>query len=346
MKNFSILIIIFLSLIFISISVKSQDDLSDWESSTSEDATAPAKDFAPTQQAPTQQIVAPKVQDNKQIAPIQQVQVQPTNPPQQQAVPAQQVAPIQMVAVQQVAPIQKIQVQPTPAPKAAEAKEQPVKKESNRFHLFKKNEQIAELEEKQRKEKEELKEKIKKEKLEAIEKEKADKAELKKKQETEKANKKVLNDRVNEYKKTARNDIYERNKKIRETKYEKRLIEIITDENDPIYIKEAKILDSKTAFLKIRNVEHKYKLELLNQTPKIINSALIIWERKIPFTESLTIAKETRISKPIVPYEKRIVEYNDLNSKREGETYRVKIAKVIFEDGTQWKNPEYKEMKL
>ena len=66
---------------------------------------------------------------------------------------------------------------------------------------------------------------------------------------------------------------------------------------------------------------------------------LIIWERKIPFTETLTIQKETKISRPIVPYERRIVEYNDLDSKREGETYRVKIASVVFEDGTQWKNP-------
>ena len=64
----------------------------------------------------------------------------------------------------------------------------------------------------------------------------------------------------------------------------------------------------------------------------------------MPFTEGLTILKETKISKPIIPYEKRIVQYNDLDSKRQGEEYRVKVAKIVFEDGTQWKNPAYKEI--
>jgi len=87
------------------------------------------------------------------------------------------------------------------------------------------------------------------------------------------------------------------------------------------------------------NVELKFKLRLVNQTSKIIDSALIVWERQLPFTDKLTMIKETKISKPIVPYQKRTIEYNDLDSKREGETYKVKIAHIIFEDGTQWKNP-------
>ncbi len=252
-----------------------------------------------------------------------------------QTAPIQQVAPVQMVQVQQIAPIQKVQVQPSPTTEKTET-----------FFFFKKNKEITELEEKHTKEKKELKEKIKKEKEEQREKALAEKEELKKKQESEKVDKKSLTDKVNEYKQTANKEIYKRNRSIMKTRHSKRMVEIITNESDPLYIKEAKVLDSKTQFLKVRNVDYKYKLELLNQTPKIINSALIIWERKIPFTESLTIMKETKISKPIIPYEKRIVEYNDLNSKREGESYRVKIAKIIFEDGTQWKNPAYKEAKL
>ena len=55
---------------------------------------------------------------------------------------------------------------------------------------------------------------------------------------------------------------------------------------------------------------------------------------------------EIKIAKPIVPYEKRIFEHNEPNSRRDGETYKVKIAKIVFEDGTQWKNPAVKDSAL
>lgn len=131
----------------------------------------------------------------------------------------------------------------------------------------------------------------------------------------------------------------ELNKEIKKVKKVKRTVEVVTNENDPLYIFDASVLNAKTQFLGIKHVELKYKIVVHNQTPKIINSALIQWERKIPFGESQAILKETKISAPITPYEKRVIEYNDLDSTRQGELYKVKIANIIFEDGTQWKNP-------
>ena len=199
-------------------------------------------------------------------------------------------------------------------------------KKSRGFFLFRKKEGVklspeAELKEKQKKEKEELIKKLQteKEKEETL-KEKTSQEELKNKAQ-------------------AQEQIYKRNKEIKQARKKDRNVEVTTSENDPLYIQRADVLNTKTKFLKIKNVDLKYKLVLHNQTPKIINTALIIWERRIPFTESQTILKEVKISKPVIPYEKRVVEYNDLNSRREGETYKVKIAKVIFEDGTQWSNP-------
>ena len=294
-KNISILVLLLCILVlFTQNTVNSQDDLSGWDDTATEQA-------------------APEAAPAQQVAPIQKVEVEPPK------------------------------AEPKPEPKAEPVE---TKAEKRSFFFFKKNKEIAELEEKQRKEKKELKEKVKKDKIDQKEKAIAQKEELKKKRKVEETEKKSFTGKLNKYKQTARNEIYDRNKAIRKIRHSKKLIEIITSENDPLYIKKALVLDSKTNYLKIKDVEYKYKLELLNQTPKIINSALIIWERKTPFTESLTIMKETKISKPIVPYEKRIVEYNDLNSKREGESYRVKIAKILFEDGTQWKNPAYKEARL
>ncbi|MBI3590819.1 MAG: hypothetical protein HY094_05510 [Candidatus Melainabacteria bacterium] len=176
-----------------------------------------------------------------------------------------------------------------------------------------------------------------------IEKQKKELEDFKKKREEEKTKEKNIEKKTleettkNQF--IAKEEIDKRNKEIQKAKHTDKVVEVYTSEEDPLYILEAEVLDTKTKFLKLRNVDFKYKLRIQNQTPKIISSALIIWERKIPFTESLTINKETKISKPIIPYEKRLVEYNDIDSKRQGETYRVKIAKVTFEDGTQWKNP-------
>lgn len=200
----------------------------------------------------------------------------------------------------------------------------------------------ASLREKEKLERAELNLKERKERSALREKQKIEKNELKQKQEARTAEvKKIRNEKME-----AKGQINDRLEEIRKARWSKRSIEIITDENDPIYIVNADVIDGKTEFLKIKSVDYKYKLSLVNQTPKIINSVLIIWERKIPFTDTLTIAKRTRISRPIIPYEKRIVQYNDLNSKRDGETYRVKIAKVLFEDGTQWKNPLIKDNEL
>jgi len=96
---------------------------------------------------------------------------------------------------------------------------------------------------------------------------------------------------------------------------------------------------AKTNFLKITDIELNYKIKIVNQTPKIINVTSVVWERSEPFTDvPSTVLKETKISKPIIPYEERIIEYIEKDTFRNGETYRVKIVKVIFEDGTQWKN--------
>lgn len=214
--------------------------------------------------------------------------------------------------------------------------------EDMRELIDKGREERATLREKERFERAELLLKEKKERAILREKQRNEKKELKQKQEARTAEvKKIRNEKLE-----AKGQINDRLEEIRKARWSKRSIEIITDENDPIYIVNADVLEGKTEFLKIKNIDYKYKLVLVNQTPKIINSVLIIWERKIPFTETLTIAKKTKISRPMIPYEKRIVQYNDLNSKRDGEIYKVKIAKVLFEDGTQWKNPLIKDKDL
>jgi len=195
--------------------------------------------------------------------------------------------------------------------------------------------------EEQKKATKELKKEQKREREELKSEQKKEQEALYKEQEAEKAKIIELQTR-----KTAKTLTVAREKQIKVSKKSKRYVEITTSENDPIYIASAAVLDAKTMFLKIKKVEFNYKLVIKNQTPKIINSFLIIWERSITFLDTQTLTKETKISKPMVPYEKRIVEYNEVDSKRPGEVYRVKIARVIFEDGTEWINPAASITKL
>jgi len=208
-------------------------------------------------------------------------------------------------------------------PTQAQQKPSPEATKKKRFHFFWVDEQKNEQREKHNKELEELKKKQKQE----IE-------DLKKKIETKKAQEATLQKKVMEKQiesmSFTQKIIDERNKEVKEIKKTSNTVEIITNEEDPLYIKKAQVLESKTKFMGVKDIEFKYKLELYNQTPKIISFVLIVWERSLAFNNTQTLAKQVKVAKPITPYEKRIVEYNELNSRRDGETYKVKIAKIIF----------------
>lgn len=264
--------------------------------------------------------------------PEPQIQPSPSMPQIQPSTPEPQIQP--SPPMPQIQPFLPMPQQP------------PLEEKKKRFHFFWQNEQ----KEKYRKELEDLKNRQKQEMEDLWKKRKQETEDLKKKIENDKAQEKTLKKKVME-KQTesmlaAQKAVNERSKEVLEVKKSDNTVEIITNKEDPLYIQSAQVLKSKTEFMKIGDVELKYKLELHNQTPKIINFVLIVWERKLAFNETQTLAKEVKVSKPIVPYENRIVEYNELNSRREGETYKVEIAKVVFEDGTQWKNPAVKDKEL
>ncbi len=228
--------------------------------------------------------------------------------------------------------------QPSPPSQVApkqEDKQAAQPAEKKRFRFFRQSEE---------------KERHRKELADLINKQRQETKELKKKRETKKAQEDTLKKKVmekqTENRLLSQKSIYERNKEIRKVQKSNNTVEVITSEEDPLYIKKAQVLNSKTNFMGIKDVEFKYKLELHNQTPKIINFVLIVWERKLAFNDTQTLAKEIKVAKPITPYEKRIVEYNELDSKRSGETYKVSISTIVFEDGTQWKNPAAKDTSL
>ena len=306
----------------------------------------------PQQEQPQQQVPA-------ELEIVQQEQ--PQQPPPEVRVQPQQEPAVPVPQKQEENQVQK-EVGREENPSLFKKDELYVKHESEKKELREKfKEEERELYEKQQKEKEEEKEKIRKQAEEQKAKEKQQREEEKKKKEEQRKQKeeqkkqekakveteKKIKGNINKTarqesrknKKTTTSQNKERRKELSQARYAKRLIEAISVKDDPIYITDANVLNSKTSFLKIKDVEFRYRVKLKNQTPKIINSVLVIWERKIPFTDTLTIVRETTISKPMIPYEERELEYNELNSRRTGEAYRVKVAKVIFEDGTQWKNP-------
>ena len=213
-----------------------------------------------------------------------------------------------------------------------------VQNEASSF-FFKDNKE-REFTKNQRETIDELKNKQNKEFNELLERQKLEKEEFIKKREQEKPIDEKVEEMQNENSIRAQAEIKEYKNEIRKARKAKTNVEIKSNEEDPLYITFAEVKPGKTEFLKLKDVDLNYRFKLHNQTPKIITSASIIWERGIPFSESQTLSREIKISDPIIPYEKRIVKYNETNSKRSGEIYKVKIAKVIFKDGTQWKNPD------
>ncbi len=207
-----------------------------------------------------------------------------------------------------------------------------------------KKEEKAKKEEKKKEEPplsriDELKNRQEKEQNELVEKQKQEKEQFKQ----ERTKERLILEKAKEFRSEndakAKVEIKEYKKEVRKARWAKSVVEVITNESDPLYIKFAEVKGGKTKFLKVKGVELSYKVRLKNQTPKIITSALITWERALSFNESQTIAKEAKIAKPIPPYSTRTVQFNETNSKRDGEIYKVKVEKVIFKDGTQWKNP-------
>lgn len=192
--------------------------------------------------------------------------------------------------------------------------------------------EIADLRAKQREEKASEIKRKKEERDAEIKRKKQEVEESKEKQ--KKAQKEIIKNKF-----AAREVTREEKKEIKQVRRAVASVEIISEKEDPVHILEARVAKAKTKYLKLKDVELNYKLKIENQTPKIVTTASIVWERIVPFDKLSTLKKETKVSKPLIPYEKRIVEYNDIDSTRQGEVYRVKISKVIFKDGSQWKNP-------
>lgn len=207
--------------------------------------------------------------------------------------------------------------------------------EKEKFFLFKKLDAFKQ----KRKEAKELREKHLQERKELKERQKTELEEKRKERIEEKKRKKEI-EKENKAKSIEfENKLQARQNEIEKAKKTDKQVTILSSKEDPIYIERAEVIkDAKTKYLAMKGIELSYKIKIKNQTPKIINWFSFTWQRSLPFDDTQTFDKITKISKPLVPYEDRIIQYNELDSGREGEIYLVKINTVVFEDGTQWKN--------
>lgn len=187
--------------------------------------------------------------------------------------------------------------------------------------------------------KDEFKEKQRQERRELIKKQREEKRALIEKHRQETKEKKQQQQLKTKEKEKVKSKIKEEEEKISKTRKTEKLVQVVTSENDPLYILDAEVRKAKSAFLKIRDLDLKYTVRVKNQTPKIINVVSVVWQRSVPLEPTKLVTLETKTSKPIVPYEERIIQYNDLDPERQAETYKVKIKTVVFEDGSQWINP-------
>lgn len=201
------------------------------------------------------------------------------------------------------------------------------------------NEGRKRLDERQREERKRLFERKREEKKRLQEQQKQEKQQIYNKNKEER--KKILEQKgiEREKGKETRKALKERDKEIRRAKRAQKVIDVISSTDDPIIIVDASVNRSKTAYLKIKGIELEYKAKIKNNTTKIINLFTIVWEKGVPANKTQQQV-ETKIAQPLIPNKERIVKYNEIDNEIQGETYSVKVKKVIFEDGTEWQNQE------
>lgn len=206
--------------------------------------------------------------------------------------------------------------------------------------VYSQEEEITSLREKQKDEKKAELAKKRKEHKEERDQKKEELAKTREEHKLEKEQSQIKREESKKNKEITKKQISNRKKEITKARWSKNVVNVITSKEDPVYIYHAKVKKAKTEFLGLNDIDLSYRVKIKNQTPKIVNQVQVVWKRSEPFNDILTIKTDTNVSRPLLPYKNRTIQYNEEDSQREGETYSVLISKVLFEDGTQWTNPE------
>ena len=118
-------------------------------------------------------------------------------------------------------------------------------------------------------------------------------------------------------------------------------ITICEEEDAPVQITKAKILDKGTDLLKIKRLEHSFITEATNLSEKEVLSYQIVWSRRLPFADYDVYQMRTNSVSPVAPGAEDKLVFRKPIHYRHDAYYEACVSKVMFSDKEEWLSEQY-----
>jgi len=115
-------------------------------------------------------------------------------------------------------------------------------------------------------------------------------------------------------------------------------VEIINDTSSPMRLVSADVKDKGTSLLKMKGLEHAFVAKLYNNSGKRVLAYQLVWQRHLPFEEYAEQDVRVNNLNPVKPGASDELEFRKPIHYRKDAFYKVLVAKVLFDDGTEWKS--------
>ncbi len=115
-------------------------------------------------------------------------------------------------------------------------------------------------------------------------------------------------------------------------------VDIISDPSSPLRISSADVKDKGTSLLKMKGLEHAFTTKLYNNSGKKVLAYQLVWERHLPFEEYAEQDIRVNSLNTVRPGASDDLEFRKPIHYRKDAFYKVFVAKVLFEDETEWKS--------
>lgn len=115
-------------------------------------------------------------------------------------------------------------------------------------------------------------------------------------------------------------------------------VEIIHDDKAPIKIMTADVKDKGTSLLKMKGLEQAFTTRAYNNSGSKVMAYQLVWERHLPFEDYAE--QDIRINNinSVQPGDDDTLEFRKPIHYRKDAFYKVFVAKVLLQDGTEWKS--------
>jgi hypothetical protein len=115
-------------------------------------------------------------------------------------------------------------------------------------------------------------------------------------------------------------------------------VELLNDADAPIKVLSAAVKDKGTSLLKMKGLEQAFVTKILNTSGKKLLAYQLVWQRHLPFEEYAEQDIRINSANYVKAGGEDTLEFRKPIHYRSDAFYKVFAAKVLYEDGTEWKS--------